>query len=178
MTTVYNFRNCQSLFGYAESAHRRSGGVCQLCGCGAGDGIDFDLWRQFTVEHLIGESQKGYLKDIKKAVAERFPALTTDDAEGLARRIDEANTVTACSFCNSTTSRSTHAQTMEDLIINSPGEPSQALEAVIAELQSILNVKRDSVKWKLESVRAAFRERIEPELRKSRKAEAQGDGSS
>jgi hypothetical protein len=24
--------------------------------------VDFDLWRQMSVEHLIGESQGGYLK--------------------------------------------------------------------------------------------------------------------
>jgi len=178
MPERYDYRNCQSLFGYAESAHRRSGGICQLCGCGAGDDVDFDLWRQLTVEHLIGESQNGYLKDIKRAVAERFPALATDDAAELARRIDEANTVTACSFCNSTTSRDTHTRTMGDLIVNCPGEPSQVLQAVAAELQSILDVKRDSVKWKLESVRRAFEERVEPELRKTRNGEARSEDSS
>jgi len=178
MTERYDYRNCQSLFGYAESAHQRSGGVCQLCGCGAGDDIDFDLWRQLTVEHLIGESQNGYLKDIKKAVAKRFPALVTDDAAELARRINEANTVTACSFCNSTTSRVTHARTMEELILNLPGDPSQVLQAVAAELKAILNTKRNNVKWKLESVRMAFKERVEPELRKSRIAGAGSEGSS
>ncbi len=177
MTEGYDYRNCQSLFGYAEFAHRRSGGVCQLCGCGAGDQVDFDLWRQLTVEHLIGESQKGYLKDIKKAVAKRFPELATDDAAELAGRIDEANTVTACSFCNSTTSRDRRARTMEELIVNSPGGPLQVLQAVAAELQSILNAKRDNVKWKLESVRKAFKERVEPELRQSRSAGARSDGS-
>ena len=54
--TDYDYRNCQSLFGYAAKVHERSGGVCQLCGAGTA-GLDFDLWRQMTVEHLIGESQ-------------------------------------------------------------------------------------------------------------------------
>src|SRR5205807_243716 len=58
--TDYDYRNCQSLFGYAAKVHERSGGVCQLCSAGAA-GLDFDLWRQMTVEHLIGESQGGYL---------------------------------------------------------------------------------------------------------------------
>jgi hypothetical protein len=52
------------------------------------------------------------------------------------------------------------------------------LERVAAELQSILNAKRDSVKWKLESVRNAFKERVEPELRESRSARARSDESS
>ena len=44
----YDYRNCQSLFGYATEVHQRSGGVCQLCDAGA-TGLDFDLWRQLTV---------------------------------------------------------------------------------------------------------------------------------
>ena len=43
--TDYDYRNCQSLFGYAAKVHERSGGVCQLCGAGTG-GLDFDLWRR------------------------------------------------------------------------------------------------------------------------------------
>jgi hypothetical protein len=61
---AYHYRNCQSLFGYAAEVHRHSGGVCELCGAGA-TGIDFDLWRRLTVEHLIGESQGGYAKQIR-----------------------------------------------------------------------------------------------------------------
>ena len=171
MTEPYDYRNCQSLFGYAEAAHRLSGGVCQLCGYGAGDHIDFDLWRQLTVEHLIGDSQKGYLKDIKKAVAKRFPELTPDNALRLARQIDEANTITACSFCNSTTSRDKHTRTMDDLVLNSPGDPIQILKSITAELESILQAKQDNVNWKLESVRRAFTEHVEPQLRKTRNAE-------
>jgi hypothetical protein len=45
----YDYRNCQSLFGYAAKVHERSGGVCQLCGAG-GPEVDFDFWRQLTVE--------------------------------------------------------------------------------------------------------------------------------
>ena len=31
MTQRYDYRNCQSLFGYAARVHERSGGICQLC---------------------------------------------------------------------------------------------------------------------------------------------------
>ena len=68
----YDYRNCQSLFGYAAKVHERSGAVCQLCGAGTA-GLDFDLWRQMTVEHLIGESQGGYLRQISASLADRFP---------------------------------------------------------------------------------------------------------
>lgn len=44
MTTgEYDYRNCESLFGYAQSVHERSGGTCQLCGCGGGTEVEFDL---------------------------------------------------------------------------------------------------------------------------------------
>jgi hypothetical protein len=46
----YDYRNCQSLFGYAARVHERSGGVCELCGARSSV-LDFDLWRQLTVEH-------------------------------------------------------------------------------------------------------------------------------
>lgn len=48
MERAYDESGLQSLFGYGRAAHERSGGICQLCGCGAGPDIDFDLWRQFT----------------------------------------------------------------------------------------------------------------------------------
>lgn len=43
--TDYDYRNRQSLFGNAAEVHGRSGGICQLCGCGSRE-LDFDLWRQ------------------------------------------------------------------------------------------------------------------------------------
>ena len=76
MINNYNYKNCQLLFEYALDVHSRSGGICQLCDCGQGDDIDFDLWRQMTVEHLIGESQKGYLKDIRKILNKKFTNLS------------------------------------------------------------------------------------------------------
>jgi hypothetical protein len=69
---TYDYRNCQSLFGYAADVHERSGGICQLCGCGSRE-PDFDLWRQMTVEHLVGESQGGYRGQIERALVARFP---------------------------------------------------------------------------------------------------------
>src|SRR5438552_1515445 len=92
----YDYRNCSSLFGYSAQVHIRSGGMCELCGCGA-ERIDFDLWRQMTVEHLLGESQGGYPRQIREALLTRFPDLTPDDVARLTSVIDEANTVTACS---------------------------------------------------------------------------------
>jgi hypothetical protein len=64
----YNPRNLESLFGYGRAAQVRSGGVCQLCGCGKSRDIDFDLWRQFTIEHLIGQGDGGYPHRIRAAV--------------------------------------------------------------------------------------------------------------
>jgi len=166
MNKQYDYRQCQSLFGYAQGVHKRSKGVCQLCNCGAGQQVSFDLWRQMTVEHLIGESQGGYLRDIRIAIARRFPTLSTEEHERLAQRINEANAVTACSFCNSTTSRDRHRKGMWQLISDTEGTPDEVVDEVIRELHTVLERKRADVERKIRSVREAFEKFVEPELTK------------
>lgn len=164
MSKQYNYRNCQSLFGYAQEVHERSQGICQLCGCGAGPQVDFDLWRQMTVEHLIGKSQGGYLKAIQAAIAQRFPSLPAEEHERLAKRIDEANTVTACSFCNATTSQDKHSEGMTQLINETEGTPDEVADAILLELDKVLERKRANVHLKLQAIREAFEKFIEPGL--------------
>jgi hypothetical protein len=155
MDRPYDYRNCQSLFGYAAKVHVRSRATCQLCGCG-GSPVDFNLWRQMTVEHLLGRSQGGYLRQIREALVHRFSGLTTSAIEDLAAQIDAMNTVTACSFCNSTTSRDVSAESMTNLILSTPGTAADVAGAIEAELQVVLARKRRDVRWKLEAVREAF----------------------
>lgn len=154
----YNHRNCQSLFGYAQNVHERSKYRCELCGCG-GTPPDFDLWRQFTVEHLVGESQGGYLRELRVAVAVRFSDLPVDERAKLVAAIDVANTVTACSFCNSATSRDRHPCDMTALLAI-PGSPGEVLAAIERELSEILERKRQDVRWKIASVRASFEQML------------------
>jgi hypothetical protein len=168
MNKPYDYRNCSSLFGYSAAAHTRSGGICQLCGAG-GDEIDFDFWRQLTVEHLVGESQGGYRAKIQEAVADRFPEMSVQERSEFAGRIDAANTVTACSFCNATTSRTRHHQSMQELIA-APGSPEEVFNAVTVVLAEILVSKRATVAWKLESVRVAFDADVAPNLAVAREA--------
>lgn len=168
----YDYRNCSSLFGYAAAAHIRSGAVCQLCGCGAG-AIDFDLWRQMTVEHLIGESQGGYQSAIAASVVNRFPDLSPAEHDDLTRLIDEANTVTACGFCNSTTSRNRAPRGMAEVIEGTPGSSEEVLGAVEAETAAILQQKRADVEWKLSAVRRAFNELLVPQFPHERRDSAQ-----
>ena len=79
-----------------------------------------------TVEHLIGESQGGYLRQISANLAHRFPGLSPAERAELAARIDAANTVTACSFCNATTSRAQAPASMTSLIETAPdGTPEE-----------------------------------------------------
>jgi hypothetical protein len=166
----YDYRNCQSLFGYAARVHERSGGACQLCGAGTAD-VDFDLWRQLTVEHLIGESQGGYLRQITASLTSRFPGMTATGRADLAARIDAANTVTACSFCNATTSRGQAPISMASLIKQCPdGPPGQVYERITAGLAGILAAKRTDVAWKLASVRKAFDSDVAPRLAQARLA--------
>ena len=156
----YNYKSCQSLFGYAAAVHMRSGGRCQLCGCG-GLPLDFDMWRQLTVEHLIGRSQGGYLKQIRAAVASRFPVLPPVECEELAQRIDILNTVSACSFCNSTTSRDVRPKTMPELLNETQGDVEDVVAHVASELHQVLVRKREDVQWKLAAVREAFQREVQ-----------------
>jgi len=155
MTEPYNYKQCQSLFGYSFDVHVRSAGTCQLCGCG-GENLTFDLWRQMTVEHIIGKSQGGYLKEIRLAVAERFPNLSVSERESISKKIDSMNTVTACSFCNSTTSRDSSDKSMSELIRKSTGDPREAVSQIDSKLKDILERKRSGVQRKLESVRKGY----------------------
>jgi len=167
----YDFRNCRSLFGYAAEVHSRSGGICQLCGAGTND-VDFDGWRQLTVEHLIGDSQGGYLQQITKAVDACFPGRTADMRAALARQIDEANIVTACSFCNATTSRERGSLTMREAIgLAAQESPDAVVDHLRKYLQGVLASKRRDVSWKLASVRKAFDSTIVPALTERRAAE-------
>lgn len=174
----YDYRNCQSLFGYAAAVHDRSGGVCQLCSAGA-VGVDFDLWRQMTVEHLIGESQGGYLPQISSAVARRFPHWSAESRALLARQIDEVNTITACSFCNATTSRNRAAMAMGDALDQAPdgSSPEAVLAHIVACLQVVLSGKRQDVAWKLASVRRAFDSLVAPRLADQRVVSSDGESS-
>ena len=152
----YDHRNCQSLFGYAASVHLRSRGICQLCGAGE---PRFEWWRQLTVEHLIGESQGGYLHAIRGALAERFPQWSSEEVAILASRLDELNTVSACSFCNATTSRARAPASMSQLIRNAVDQVD--LEVTVRHTcEVILEARRADVAWKLEAVRAAFEEQV------------------
>lgn len=152
----YDYRNCQSLFGYAVNAHIRSHGQCQLCGCG-GEPLDFDLWRQMTVEHIIGKSQGGYLKQISEYVKNKFPEIPQEEQRNISNQIDTFNTVTACSFCNSTTSRKKNMKSMEDLLLESNDSVDEILSHIKKSLQETLEQKRAEVKWKLDSIKQAFK---------------------
>lgn len=168
MNEKWDYHGCQSLFGYARKVHERSGGVCQLCGCGNGSEVDFHLWRQLTVEHLVGASQGGYLKDIKRALAKRFPHLPENEVDVLAQEIDEANTVTACSFCNSTTSRHRAEKTMRQLIDEAPRDPCEAVKYVATQLRKVLAYKRSLTESKIERLREGFESEIRDELTTAR----------
>ena len=158
----YNYKNCQSLFGYSAEVHIRCRGKYQLCGCGGGP-LDFDMWRQMTVEHLIGKSQGGYLKQIKDSLLIKYPNYAADEIISLSKKLDALNTVTACQFCNSTTSRDVCDLSMEDLIHNGTNE-LEIFQAVELACLDILEIKKKKVAWKLESVKEAFEKYVAPKM--------------
>ncbi len=158
----YNYKNCQSLFGYSYAVHLRSGGICQLCGAGSKE-PSFDLWRQLTVEHIIGKKQGGYLKDIRKLVSELLPESGAAEKNKLSLAIDAANTVTVCSFCNSTTSRNVSELSMRELVSSAVSEsqnPEIIIKQVSTATREILEKKRADVAWKLKSIRSQYEKRF------------------
>lgn len=171
MDETYDPAGLQSLFGYGRAAHLRSGGICELCGSGAGPIVDFDLWRQLTIEHLIGVGQGGYPPAIRLAVDQRFRHLDGPERRALASQVHELNIVTACQFCNSATSRDRAPFTMEQAIAELPDDTGEALAHLRMRLDEILEAKRRKVHWKLASVYRAFRETIEPQLVERRQTE-------
>ncbi|MCI0357121.1 MAG: hypothetical protein L0211_01380 [Planctomycetaceae bacterium] len=117
------------------------------------------MWRQLTVEHLIGESQGGYVKELRSAVANRFNLLAPQEREQIVLAIDAMNTVTACSFCNSTTSRDRHDKSIGELLAVE-GTPEHVLTQIRATLAQVFEIKRAKVLWKLASVREEFERQI------------------
>ena len=160
----YNYKNCQSLFGYAAKVHIKFKGKCQLCGCSGESPSDFDIWRQMTVEHIIGKSQGGYLVQIRDFVKEKFSELPEKDQLDLSKKIEFLNTVTACHFCNSTTSRHISSKNMKQIIDEAQGSKSNVLKQIEEELKLILEEKIILVKWKIKSVEKAFKEEILPNM--------------
>lgn len=129
--------------------------------------MNFDLWRQMTVEHIIGKSQGGYLHQIREAVGVRFPDLSDEAQDAIAQRLDEENTVTACSFCNSTTSRNINQRSMSVVLSEAIGNADEVIAYAKLEFQRILEAKRRNVQWKLAAVRQAFELEVVPKLRKA-----------
>lgn len=82
------------------------------------------------------------------------------------------NIVTACQFCNSTTSRDLAPFTMQEVIGELPPDPTDAVAKVEQKLESILHEKRARVQWKLESVYRVFQDVIRPELLRRREEDA------
>ena len=137
--------------------------------------IYVSLWRQLSVEHLIGESQGGYKPQLKEAVRARFPGYPISEIKRIVDQIDIANTLTACRFCNDTTSRYVAPKTMEKLLEEAQG---QAPDEVIVEIQRHLTAtfenKKRLVLWKLSSIEPAFQEKIREGLHQERQKQNRG----
>lgn len=95
---------------------------------------------------------------------ERFPELSPEQKEEVSQHLDAANTVTACSFCNSTTSRDRNTKSMPDLLNEATGSTEEVLAYVMAKLQSVLDRKRLDVQQKLEAVREAFEREVRAKI--------------
>ena len=153
-------------------AHKRSGGICQFCRCNAGATVSYDLWRQMTIEHVIGKKRGGDLKEITIAISERFPEITSTYRNRLVQRITEANTITACSLCNSLTSQhGKNGKKIADMLREATGTPDEVVNQVLVEIANLFEAKRAEVDYKHEAIRDAFEKLVEPDLRQLRCAD-------
>ncbi len=142
-----------------------------LCGYGKGEKVDFDMWRQLTVEHLIGKSQKGYSKDIIVLLKNRFgEKLSDSEIKIFAEEIDSLNTITSCQFCNSTTSRMKNDKNMRELIFEADPDIQSIIINIETELKKIQEKKKDEVAKKISPIKKAFEEQIMPKLNDKRKS--------
>ncbi|WP_367154895.1 hypothetical protein [Methylomonas sp. HYX-M1] len=91
---------------------------------------------------------------------DKFPFFSGAEIESLAKEIEALNTVTACQFCNSTTSRDVSEISMHELFLKSEPNRKSVLENITQACAAILKRKQDAVKWKLESVEEAFYEQV------------------
>jgi hypothetical protein len=82
-------------------------------------------------------------------IKHRFPSLSPPEREAMAMRIDAASTITACSFCNATTSRNKNDKTVEEILAEVTGTPDEILEHVVRQLKVLPEKKRADVGWKL-----------------------------
>ena len=102
------------------------------------------------------------------AIARRFPELTSAERERLVQRIDEANTVTACSFCNSMTSQhDKHGSSISKLLDRAKGSPDEIVDMILLEINKLFDDKRVTV-TKIEAIHAAFDRLVRPDLLKAR----------
>jgi hypothetical protein len=107
----------------------------------------------------------------RSAVAACFGRLNPSARRALSDRAARTNLVTACQFCNSTTSRDIAPFTMDDPIADLPDDPDEAVARLAQELQPILESKRRIAQWKLRSVHRAFCDDIGPSLLRRRQEE-------
>ena len=166
----YDPKNCQSLFGYGKNAHERSGGICVYCGIGA-DKLDFDIWRQFSIDHVI---PRRLLPDINKV----FPNIEKNKEliRALRRKIDGMNLVTACNFCNSMTSRMPIEPIKNILRFddyeNATSIDDEPFKSMLCSLEKHIQeqivIKRDYVQKRLSIIREEFGKVVEPTLLKKR----------
>lgn len=142
--------------------HKRYKGVCQLCGAGT-NSLSFDLFRQMTVEHIIGKSKGGYSPGIKLCLKKYFPEYEESKIKTLAKSIEFENMVTLCQFCNLMTSRYDSGVSMDKILNEVKGKSEEVvMQHVKAELTKILNAKKVYLKQKQDAVRAGYLEELKP----------------
>ena len=170
--------SCQSLLGYAAEFHKRSGGICAYCDYGKGS-VDFNMWRQLSLEHVIPRSiiysdkAKDGLRSLLSLTDQDWSTRKYQRTAGLKgvefqRKIEAACCVTACHFCNSMTSRFPDTKGHYHKFLNAFTDPevhgqadNEAREAALLQeieriVRELLPEKRAYVSDRISKLRAEF----------------------
>lgn len=98
--------DAQSLGGYGQFVYEACRAQCAYCGLSpqsaAEPEVMFDIWRQFSVEHIV-PSSRWPPRDVLASAVQGWAA--PSEWEEIQIRVHDMNKVAACHFCNSVTGR-------------------------------------------------------------------------
>jgi len=178
--------NCQSLLGYAESVHLATGGICAYCDFGK-PRLDFSEWRQLALEHVVpsgivnGDEVKSKLMALFGYAKEDWPTRKHQpraDLRGhkLQAKLAEACCTTACTFCNSMTSKypddkfnyAEFWKVFEDSELRASPSSERLLGLLKNAIPPIVARKRAYVQAKLFILKSEYQKRVERALAERR----------
>jgi len=180
--------------GYYDEVHRKSGGICVYCDYGKGK-LDFDLWRQLSLEHVIPEAWLDWklLQGLLERLLAPYPidlferrkrgSTELPKSRKLRQDIEIACCATACHSCNSMASgfERRHGTDYRRRFFDIFKSPSikkangfdDQREAILEDIRGlqdeILGIKKRDVKKRIQDLRRHFDDHIRSGLAANRR---------